>query len=108
MNILWKRKSLLWVVGGLGVLLALLASEWVLFEASVWQAGVGGGASAAVGAGGITRQVVAIVIEGATNTMGATCATGKDIPRQMHCANIVDATAAGGGGVAGEGAVGRR
>ncbi|MCA9918073.1 MAG: vitamin K epoxide reductase family protein [Anaerolineales bacterium] len=39
----WKRKSLVWAVVGLGLLLlALWGWEWVLFEASVWQAGVGG------------------------------------------------------------------
>lgn len=38
-----RRKPLVGVVVGLGLLLlALLAWEWVLFEASVWQATVGG------------------------------------------------------------------
>ena len=40
----WKRKPLIWLAVGSGlVLLALLGWEWVLFEASVWQAGVGDG-----------------------------------------------------------------
>ncbi|MFZ1397662.1 MAG: vitamin K epoxide reductase family protein [Candidatus Promineifilaceae bacterium] len=43
MERLWNRQSLLWVVGGLGgLLLALLGWEWVLLEASLWQAGMGG------------------------------------------------------------------
>ena len=43
MDMFWKRKSLVWAVVGLGLLLlALWGWEWVLFEASVWQAGVGG------------------------------------------------------------------
>ena len=34
---------MVWLLGGVaGLLLALLGWEWVLFEASVWQAGVGG------------------------------------------------------------------
>ena len=38
----WRRKELVWVLAGAGLLaLLLLAWEWVLFEASVWQAGVG-------------------------------------------------------------------
>lgn len=43
MELLWKRKPLVWSIAGLGLLLlALLGWEWVLFEASVWQAEVGG------------------------------------------------------------------
>lgn len=39
----WRRKEILWIFGGLGMLAALLlAWEWVLFEAAVWQEGVGG------------------------------------------------------------------
>ncbi len=38
----WKRKELYWIFGGAGLLaVLLLAWEWVIFEASVWQAGVG-------------------------------------------------------------------
>jgi uncharacterized membrane protein len=40
----WRRKPLIWVVLGIGMLLLLwLGQQWVRFEASVWQAGVGGG-----------------------------------------------------------------
>ena len=39
----WKRKPLVWALGGMGLLLlALLGWEWVQFEAAVWQADVGG------------------------------------------------------------------
>ena len=39
----WKRKPLIWALGGIGLLLlALLGWEWVQFEAAVWQADVGG------------------------------------------------------------------
>ena len=43
MDVLWKRKSLVWAVVGLGALMpALLGWQWMRFEAAVWQAGVGG------------------------------------------------------------------
>ena len=39
----WKRRELHWLVGGAGILgLLLLAWEWVIFEAAVWQQSVGG------------------------------------------------------------------
>ena len=39
----WRRKEVYWVAGGIGTLAALLlAWEWVIFEAAVWQEGVGG------------------------------------------------------------------
>ena len=39
----WRRKEIVWLVGGIGSLAALLlAWEWVIFEATVWQQRVGG------------------------------------------------------------------
>lgn len=39
----WRRKEIYWLVGGIGSLAALLlAWEWVIFEATIWQEGVGG------------------------------------------------------------------
>lgn len=39
----WKSKPLYWVLIGMGMLVALLLGwEWMVFEASVWQQGVGG------------------------------------------------------------------
>jgi len=39
----WRRKGVYWIVGATGLLAALLlAWEWVIFEAAVWQQGVGG------------------------------------------------------------------
>lgn len=43
MSDFWRRKEILWIFGGLGMLAALLlAWEWMLFEAAVWQEGMGG------------------------------------------------------------------
>ena len=42
MSEFWNRKQLILVLVGLGVLaVVLLGWQWVLFEASVWQQGVG-------------------------------------------------------------------
>lgn len=42
MSQFWKRKQLVWIVAGLGVLASLLLGwQWVMFEASVWQQGMG-------------------------------------------------------------------
>ena len=39
----WRRKEIFWISGAVGGLLVLLlAWEWVVFEATVWQQGVGG------------------------------------------------------------------
>lgn len=39
----WRRKEIYWIVGGLGMLaVLLLAWNWVIFEALVWQEGMGG------------------------------------------------------------------
>jgi len=39
----WRRKGIYWIAGATGMLAALLlAWEWVIFEAAVWQQSVGG------------------------------------------------------------------
>ena len=39
----WRRKQVYWIAGGIGSLaVVLLGWQWVMFEASVWQEGVGG------------------------------------------------------------------
>jgi len=39
----WRRKEIYWITGGAGILgLLLLAWQWVIFEATVWQQGMGG------------------------------------------------------------------
>ena len=45
MSEFWRRKQLLWILGGLGAVVTLLLGwQWMMFEASVWQQGVGSAA----------------------------------------------------------------